>query len=95
MPSETSPASSKDFGPRIAPIMIGIRSCTGRAKVKSPLYLKKSPSKVIAPSSRNVRITWCASFTRESGLVFVQSMLVLREQPEVADREDALPCGRR
>ena len=39
MPSVTSPASSNDFGPRIAPILIGIRSCTGRANVNSPVYV--------------------------------------------------------
>ena len=39
MPSVTSPANSNDFGPRIAPILIGIRSCTGRADVNMPLQV--------------------------------------------------------
>jgi hypothetical protein len=33
---ECSADASNDFGPRIAPIFTGIRSCTGRAKVNSP-----------------------------------------------------------
>nr|WP_255614841.1 hypothetical protein [Saccharopolyspora sp. 6V] len=35
-PSEISPASWKDFGPRIAPSSTGSRCCTGVAKVNSP-----------------------------------------------------------
>ena len=39
MPSDTSPANSNDFGPRIAPILIGIRSWTGRADVNMPVQV--------------------------------------------------------
>ncbi len=39
MPSVTSPANLNDFGPRIAPILIGIRSCTGRAEVNMPVQV--------------------------------------------------------
>ena len=39
MPSVISPASSNDFGPRIAPIMIGMRFCTGRAEVNMPVQV--------------------------------------------------------
>ena len=56
------------------PILIGIGSCTGLANVNRPEYLKKSPSKVIAPSAMNVRMTWIASFRRESGLRPAQSI---------------------
>ena len=76
-------AAWNDFGPRIAPILSGTRSCTGRAKVNRPLYWKNSPSKVIAPSSRKVRMTCMPSFTRESGLVLVQSMLYCASRPKL------------
>ena len=90
MPSASSPAVWNERGPFIAPILIGILSWTGRANVYRPEYLKKSPSNVIAPSSRKVRITCMASFSRESGLRPSQSMLVLREQAEVAGRDHDL-----
>ena len=93
MPSASSPAVSNDRGPFIAPIRSGMRSCTGRANVKSPLYWKKSPWKVIAPSSRNVRMTCSASFRRDSGLRFCQSIpyWAIRPKLPVETTHSALP----
>ena len=83
MPSAISPAVRNERGPFIAPILIGILSWTGRANVYRPLYLKKSPSNVIAPSSRKVRITWMASFRRESGFWPSQSILYCDSRPKL------------
>ena len=83
MPSAISPAVWNDRGPFIAPILIGICSWTGRANVYRPEYLKKSPSNVIAPSSRKVRITCMASFSRDSGLRPSQSMLYCASRPKL------------
>ena len=70
-------------GPFIPPISSGIRSCTGRAAVNRPLYLKKSPSKSILPSSRNVRITYSASRRRESGFWLAQSRWYCAIRPKL------------
>ena len=83
MPSAISPAVWNERGPFIAPILIGIRSWTGRANVYRPLYWKKSPSNVIAPSSRKVRITWMASFRRESGFWPAQSIPYCASRPKL------------
>jgi len=66
----------------MAPILTGTRSCTGRANVNSPSYLKNSPSKVIAPSSSRVRTTFSPSTVRDSGLVVVQSMPCWASNPK-------------
>ena len=57
----------------MAPILIGIRSWTGRAEVNNPVHLKNSPSWSSSPSSRNVRITCIASRKRDSGRRLAQS----------------------
>ena len=89
-PSASSPAAPNERGPFIAPISSGMRSCTGRAAVNRPVYWKKSPSKSILPSSRNVRMTWSASLSRESGFWLLPVEVVLRHQAEVAGGDDAL-----
>ena len=65
------------------PMRSGMRSCTGRANVKSPLYWKKSPWKVIAPSSRKVRMTCSASLSRESGFWRSHSMPYCASSPKL------------
>ena len=45
--------------------------------------MKKSPSNVIAPSARNVRITWMASFSRDSGFWFAQSIPYCDSSPKL------------
>ena len=47
--------------------------------------MKNSPSKVMAPSSSSVRMTWTPSLTRESGLVWAQSILYCASRPKLPD----------
>ena len=93
MPSASSPAAMNERGPFIPPISSGIRSCTGRAAVNSPLYSKKSPLKSILPSSRNVRMTYSASFRRESGLRAAQSTPYCAIRPKLPVADDGLDAA--